>query len=165
MYRVASLVKYDTKKLLPSIAALMSSNVTLDSFERDITDCAKLVLKGPDKRRRADEVITDAVGTQVVTKGLAVSSALLTRCNPSLFARSDGALLACDFKHMRSYISAAWMNFHDSEFISIAYDGFRAFLSSRRERWHRCVRRVLEAVCMGAFDGPMTQRQGTAQRK
>ena len=105
---------------------MVSSDMTIDSMENDITNCAKLVMFGPEKRRRSDEVITHSVATEVVVKGLAVSSAAFARCNPSLFARSDGAFVSCDLKHMRAYLSAAWLNFHDSEFVSIAYDGFRA---------------------------------------
>ena len=77
--------------LLPNIAASVSSDATIATFDNDIASCVKLVLYGPEKRRRADEVITQTVATQVVAKNLAVSSAAFARCNPSLFARSDGA--------------------------------------------------------------------------
>ena len=112
--------------LAPNVAATIVSEQTLSSFKTDITDCSSLVCFGPLKRRRADEFICNAVATEVIARGLAVSSGAFARAHPKLLERSDRAYISFDLKFMKSYLSAGWLNFNDTTVCSIAYDGFRA---------------------------------------
>ena len=110
---------------LRTLVGLMFSDATLNSFKSGLEDADCLVLRAASKRRRADEVLSLGVATEVLSNGLATSSTAFCRAHPLLLHDPAKATNLFDIPWLRGYYVALNLTFSDCQILSLVYDCFR----------------------------------------